>query len=56
MWVLVVSMTEKAEGKPTGPAEHWAQVCHHQTHCMCVCARAFVCVCVCVCGVRAGEV
>ena len=25
MWVLVVSLSDKAEGKPTGPSEHWAQ-------------------------------
>lgn len=25
MWVLVVALSDKAEGKPSGPAEHWAQ-------------------------------
>lgn len=25
MWVLVVSLSDKAEGKSTGPNEHWAQ-------------------------------
>jgi len=23
MWVLVVALSDKAEGKPDGPAEHW---------------------------------
>mmetsp|Transcript_28406 Transcript_28406/g.44321 ORF Transcript_28406/g.44321 Transcript_28406/m.44321 type:complete len:89 (+) Transcript_28406:769-1035(+) len=25
MWVLVVSLSDNAEGKQEGPAEHWAQ-------------------------------